>query len=85
MILFLCFLLLGALRAVALLRWQMEQLQATTPSRLGRGGLRPGKKASDFTLPAPSGGEVSLHHYANRKLLLVFMSTYAARASGMRA
>jgi methylamine dehydrogenase accessory protein MauD len=66
------FLLLGALRGVALLRWQVEQLQAT-PGRLGRSGLRRGKKAPDFTLPALAGGEVALRHYANRKLLLVFM------------
>jgi methylamine dehydrogenase accessory protein MauD len=67
------FLLLGALRSVALLRWQMAQLEATMPSRVGRSGLRPGKRAPDFTLSTISGGEVSLHHYANRKLLLVFM------------
>ena len=67
------FLLLGALRALALLRWRLEQLEATTPSRLGRGGLRPGKKAPEFTLPNSAGGEVGLQHYAGRKLLLVFM------------
>jgi len=67
------FLLLGALRALALLRWRVEQLEATTPSRLGRSGLRPGTKAPDFSLPTTSGGEVSLRRYANRKLLLVFM------------
>ena len=37
------FLLLGALRALGLLRWRLEQLQATMPSRTGRGGLKPGK------------------------------------------
>jgi hypothetical protein len=47
-VLFLGFLLLGVLRAVALLRWRVAQLEATTPSRLGRSGLRPGKKAPDF-------------------------------------
>ena len=67
------FVLLGALRALALLRWHVEQLEATTPSRLGRSGLRPGTRAPGFTLPTISGGEVSLHRYANRKLLLVFM------------
>jgi methylamine dehydrogenase accessory protein MauD len=72
-VILLSFLLLGALRGLALLRWQMEQLMATVPSRLGRSGLRPGKKAPDFNLPTISGNEVSLHHYANRKLLLVFM------------
>jgi methylamine dehydrogenase accessory protein MauD len=67
------FLLLGALRAVALLRWQVDQLQATTPSRLGRNGLRPGKKAPDFTVPALAGDAVTLHDYAGRQLLLVFL------------
>ncbi len=67
------FLLLGALRAIALLRWRLDQLEATTPSRVGRGGLRPGKKAPDFTLPTVSVGEAALHQYANQKLLLVFM------------
>src|SRR6516165_6803827 len=71
-VLFLGFLLLGALRTLALLRWRLEQLEATTPGRLGRGGLRPGKKAPDFTLPCVSGGEVCLHDSAGRKLLLVF-------------
>jgi methylamine dehydrogenase accessory protein MauD len=72
-VLFLGFVLWGALRALALLRWRLEQLEATTPKRIGRSGLRPGKKAPDFTLPTISGGEVALHHYANRKLLLVFL------------
>jgi methylamine dehydrogenase accessory protein MauD len=72
-VLFLAFVLWGALRALALLRWRLEQLEATTPRRNGRSGLRPGQKAPDFTLPTSSGGEVTLHHYANRKLLLVFM------------
>jgi methylamine dehydrogenase accessory protein MauD len=72
-VLFLGFLLLGALRTVALLRWQVAQLEATTPSRVGRSGLRPGKKAPKFTLPSIGGGEVGLEHYAGRKLLLVFM------------
>src|SRR6516225_7602419 len=48
---FLGFLLLGALRAFGILKWQLEQLQATTPSRLGRDGLRVGKKAPAFSLP----------------------------------
>jgi methylamine dehydrogenase accessory protein MauD len=72
MVLFLGFLLLGALRALGLLRWRLEQLEATTPSRTGRGGLKPGKKAPDFTLPCVSSGEVSLHDFAGRRVLLVF-------------
>jgi methylamine dehydrogenase accessory protein MauD len=66
------FLLLGALRALGLMRWRLEQIEATTPTRLGRGGLKPGKKAPDFTLPSVAGDEVSLHDFAGRKVLLVF-------------
>src|SRR5262245_62044573 len=71
-VLFLGFLLLGALRALGLLRWRLEPLEATTPSRMGRGGLRPGKKAPVFTLPCVAGGEVSLHSFAGRRVFLVF-------------
>jgi prepilin-type N-terminal cleavage/methylation domain-containing protein/prepilin-type processing-associated H-X9-DG protein len=63
-------LLLGALRALGLLRWRVEQLEATTPSRGGRGGLKPGQKAPDFTLPSVAGGEVSLHDFASRVFLV---------------
>ncbi len=49
--LFLAFLLLGTLRTLGLVSWRLEQLEATTPKRLGRDGLKPGKKAPDFTLP----------------------------------
>jgi methylamine dehydrogenase accessory protein MauD len=72
-VLFLGFLLMGALRGMALLRWQVAQLEATMPSRVGRSGLRPGKKAPGFTLSSISGGEVGLEQYAGRRLLLVFM------------
>src|SRR5262249_62331127 len=50
-VLFQGFLLLGVLRALGLLSWRLEQLEATTPKRLGRDGLKPGKKAPAFTLP----------------------------------
>ena len=71
-VLLLGFLLLGALRAVDQLRWRLEQLEATTPSRMGRSGLRVGKKAPDFALPSATDGDVSLQSYAGRKLFLVF-------------
>src|SRR5215831_20716175 len=72
-VLFLSFLLLGTLRALGLLRWRLEQLEATTPSRLGRNGLKPGKKAPDFTLPSVAGTEVALSSFAGRRVLLVFV------------
>ncbi len=75
LVLLLGFLLLGALRTIEWLRWRVEQLEATMPSRVGRSGLRPGKKAPDFTLPSASGGEISLHDYAGRKVLVVFTQT----------
>jgi methylamine dehydrogenase accessory protein MauD len=71
-VLFLAFLLLGALRALGLLRWQLEQLRATTPSRINRNGLKPGTKAPDLALPSAAGPEVSLGDFAGRKVLLVF-------------
>src|SRR6516164_7246152 len=74
-VLFLAFLVVGALRALALLRWQLDQLQATTPTRKGRGGLMVGAKALPFTLPSVAGSEVSLADYAGRSLFLVFVQT----------
>jgi methylamine dehydrogenase accessory protein MauD len=71
-VLFLGFLLLGALRALGVLSWRLEQLEATTPRRIGRNGLMPGKKAPDFTLPSADGKEVALGDFAGRKVLLVF-------------
>src|SRR6516162_8418784 len=68
----LAFLLLGTLRSLGPLSWRLDQLEATTPRRLGRDGLKPGKKAPDFTLPSANGKEISLHDFAGRKVLLVF-------------
>lgn len=68
----LAFLLLGTLRALGLLSWRLEQLEATTPSRLGRDGLKVGKKAPDFTLASVANGAQALRDFAGRKTLLVF-------------
>jgi methylamine dehydrogenase accessory protein MauD len=73
LVLFLGFLLLGALRGQALLRWRLEQMELTTPRRTGRDGLRIGAKAPDFSLPAVSGGQVGLNDFAGARLLLVFL------------
>jgi methylamine dehydrogenase accessory protein MauD len=75
---FLIFLLLGTLRALELMRWRLEQMQATTPSRIGRNGLKPGKKAPLFTLPAVAGESVSLADYAGRQVFLVFVQAGCA-------
>jgi hypothetical protein len=71
-VLFLGFLLLGTLRSLGLLSWRLEQLDATTPKRLGRDGFKPRKKAPDFTLPSANGKGISLHDFAGRKVFLVF-------------
>lgn len=65
------FLLLGALRALGLLNWRLDQMEAMRPSRIGREGLKVGRKAPGFTLPSVDGGERSLSDFAGRKLLLV--------------
>jgi hypothetical protein len=57
-VLFLGFLLVGALRALGVLSWRLEQLEATTPKRLGRDGLKPGKRAPGFTLPCANVGRI---------------------------
>jgi methylamine dehydrogenase accessory protein MauD len=67
------FLLLGTLRALGVLTWRLDQLEATTPRRVGRDGLTPGAKAPDFTLPSVAGKEVSLSDFAGREVLLVFV------------
>jgi peroxiredoxin len=71
-VLFLAFLLLGALRALGLVTWRLDQLEMTRPSRIGRDGLKPGRRAPDFTLPSVVDGDISLHDFAGHKVLLVF-------------
>ncbi len=65
------FFVVGA-AALGVLTWRLDQLEVTRPSRLGRDGLKVGKKAPDFTLFSADGDEVSLRDFAGRKLLLVF-------------
>lgn len=72
-ILGLAFLLLGTLRSLGLLNWRLDELEVTRPTRMGRSGLKLGKKAPDFTLPDLAGGHISLQDYSGRKLLLVFV------------
>jgi hypothetical protein len=77
LLLFLGLLRLGALRAAALHRWRVAQLEATPPGCVNRSELRLGKKAPEFTLPSIAGatetGEVQLQDCAGRKLLFVFI------------
>jgi peroxiredoxin len=68
----LAFLVVGAIRALGIVNWRLDQLELTRPSRLGRDGLKAGTKAPDFTLPCATGGEVSLHDFTGRKVLMVF-------------
>jgi methylamine dehydrogenase accessory protein MauD len=72
LILLLGFLVLGTLRSLGETRWQLSQVQATTPSRIGRDGLKPGVAAPAFILPTVSGGEFSLADSLGRRVLLVF-------------
>jgi methylamine dehydrogenase accessory protein MauD len=67
------FLLLGTLRALGLVQWRLDQLEATRPSRINREGLKPGRKAPRFTLPRVDGGECSLDDCAGKRVLLVFV------------
>jgi methylamine dehydrogenase accessory protein MauD len=71
-VLLMAFLLLGGLRSLALLRWRLDQFEATNPRRIGRDGLKPGTRAPDFRLPGVSGMEVALSDFAGRRLLLAF-------------
>ncbi|HEV2949359.1 MAG TPA: TlpA disulfide reductase family protein [Gemmataceae bacterium] len=80
--LFVAFVVLGSLRRtdelhrqLDILRWQLDELKAITPVRLGRGGLKPGKKAPEFKLPSVVGPEVALSDYLDRKVFLVFVQT----------
>jgi len=69
----LSFLLLGLMRSVAVQDWRLTALEKTTPSRLGRNGLRVGKRAPDFSLPGVDGEELSLNKFVGQKVFLVFL------------
>jgi hypothetical protein len=69
---FLGFLLLGALRALGLLRWRLEQLEVALSGRLG---VSPGTKAPAFSLPSVQGVRVALKGFTGRRVLLVFVQS----------
>jgi len=66
------FVLFAAIRQIGILSWRLEQLAATTPSRIERNGLKSGARAPDFALPDTSGKEHALRDYRGRETLLVF-------------
>ena len=68
----LAFLLLGALRAVGLLTWRLDGMEAIQPRRPDREGLKLGTRAPDFALPNIAGDAVRSADFAGRKVLLVF-------------
>jgi peroxiredoxin len=74
LLLFLAFLLLGALRTIAVLTWRLDQLEATTPGRLNRNGLTRGAQAPGFTLPDLDGRPLSFD-VACQQTLLVFVQS----------
>jgi methylamine dehydrogenase accessory protein MauD len=73
LVLLLGFLLFGTLRTLAVQGWRLDQLEATMPSRVGRSGLKPGRKAPNFMLPTVGGEELSLADFWVRNVLLVFV------------
>jgi len=73
------FLLLGALRALALLRWRVEQLEATTPSRLGPQRTPDRHESAGFYVA---------HHFRRRSVAVPLRQSQAApgfHATGLRA
>jgi methylamine dehydrogenase accessory protein MauD len=73
-LLVLAFFVIGALRALGIMNWRLDQLEVTRPGRVGRSGLKPGRRAPDFTLPGVEGGELSLRGFLGRSdVLLVFV------------
>jgi peroxiredoxin len=66
------FLVMGALRALRVWGWRLEQLESALS---GRCGLPPGAKAPAFSLRSQQGGWVSLTSFTGRRVLLVFMQS----------
>jgi peroxiredoxin len=65
----LAFLLIGALRALRVWGWRLEQIELIFSRRLGQ---PPGTRARAFTLPSVQGAPVALKSFAGRRVLLVF-------------
>ena len=65
----LTFLLVGALRALRVANWRLEQMEIALSGRLG---LAPGTKAPAFALPSVQGACLALKRFAGRRVLLVF-------------
>jgi peroxiredoxin len=63
------FLLIGALRALKVGSWRLEQLEVALSGRLG---LPPGAKAPAFALSSVQGARVALKSFVGRRVLLVF-------------
>src|SRR5262249_16501194 len=78
LVLFLAFLLLGALRGQSVLNWKLEELEMTTPNRVGRTGLKPGQPAPPFTLAKVGAVEACLQDFAGKPVLLVFVQAGCA-------
>jgi peroxiredoxin len=65
----LVFLLIGALRALRVWGWRLEQMEIALSRRLG---LPPGAKAPAFALLSVQGARVALKGFAGRRVLLLF-------------
>jgi methylamine dehydrogenase accessory protein MauD len=72
-VLLMTFLLLGVLHTQARHGWRLDQLEAVTPTSLGRSGIREGSRAPDFSCPTVEGPTTGLRGHPSDKVLLVFM------------
>ncbi|HLN32858.1 MAG TPA: TlpA disulfide reductase family protein [Gemmataceae bacterium] len=69
----LTFLLLGTLRNLGRVTWRLEQLEALTPRRVGRSGLKLGRRVPDLPCVDLEGNQVRLHEVCAGDTLLVFL------------